>query len=334
MAQSHATHASDVEGHVEGPALLVDSGANGGIAVTKCNMESSINHCVYYTNLHRMVPIEQLETTTNEVSGTTLSEADLMAYGTTLVTPMAQDYAALCPRFAWLPADIIQWIFEVTTQYAWMPYNTVLKRRYKSPNPALNVMRCNEPVTMDTIYSDTATINGGETYAQIFVGTKTLLTDFYGMKSSATFPSTLMDNITARGAPTKLISDRAQVKISKHVQEILCTLFIGAWQSEPVKQHQNFAEQRYQDIKSNTCAIPSLTTLVPLLIAGSYASPMCALYSTVAILQMLTAPHSGRLQAQPMTSVPFRGLISTSLCTTTLTAPPSHLTVRNFAAIG
>jgi len=58
MAQSHATHASDVDGHVEGPAFLIDSGANRGIA----DMESSINHCMYYANLHRMVPIEQLET--------------------------------------------------------------------------------------------------------------------------------------------------------------------------------------------------------------------------------------------------------------------------------
>jgi len=128
-----------------------------------------------------------------------LSETDLMAYGTMLVTPTAQDYAALCPCFAWLPADIIQWTFEVIIQYARMPYNTVLKWQYKSPNPALNVMRRNEPVTMDTIYSDTPAINGGETYAQIFVGTKTLLTDIYGMQSSANFPSTLMDNITARG---------------------------------------------------------------------------------------------------------------------------------------
>jgi len=45
-----------------------------------------------------------------------------------------------------------------------------------------------------------------------------------------------------------LISNRAQVEISKHVQEILRTLFIGAWQSEPVKQHQNFAERWYQDM--------------------------------------------------------------------------------------
>jgi len=58
-----------------------------------------------------------------------------------------------------------------------------------------------------------------------------------------------MDNITQQGAPTKLISNRAQVEISKCVQEILRTLFIGAWQSKAYKQHQDFAECCYQDIK-------------------------------------------------------------------------------------
>jgi len=69
------------------------------------------------------------------------------------------------------------------------------------------------------------------------------------MKTPANFSSTLMDNITQRGAHTKLISNRAQVKIRKLFQEILCTLFIGAWQSEPYKHHQNFVKRRYQDIK-------------------------------------------------------------------------------------
>ena len=139
--------------------------------------------------------------------------------------------------------------FETTTQYAWLPYNTVLKKHFKSPNPALNVMRWNEPVATDTISSDTPTIDGGEMYAQIFIGTKTLITDVYAMKSPAQFPGTLSDNITAHGVPMKLISDRAQVEISKKVQEILHTLYIGSWQSEPHHQHQNPAERHYQDVK-------------------------------------------------------------------------------------
>ena len=47
----------------------------------------------------------------------------------------------------------------------------------------------------------------------------------------------------------KLISDRAQVEISKRVLDIIRALCIGDWQSEPYQQHQNPAEQRYQTIK-------------------------------------------------------------------------------------
>ena len=95
----------------------------------------------------------------------------------------------------------------------------------------------------------TLAINGGETYVQILIGTCSLITDVYGMKSPAQFPGTLSDNITQRGAPTKLISDHAQVEISKCIQEILHKLYIRSWQSELHYQHQNLAEQWYQDVK-------------------------------------------------------------------------------------
>jgi len=88
---------------------------------------------------------------------------------------------------------------------------------FKSPNPVFNVMCWNEPVATNTIYSDTPAIDGGETYTQIFIGTKILLTDIYGMKSSANFPSTLMDNIRYQGALTKLISPLLWFDFYEHV---------------------------------------------------------------------------------------------------------------------
>ena len=51
---------------------------------------------------------------------------------------------------------------------------------------------------------------------------------------------------------TKLISDSAQVEISKKVQDIKRNLIIADWQSEPHQQHQNPAERRYQDVKRLT----------------------------------------------------------------------------------
>jgi hypothetical protein len=145
--------------------------------------------------------------------------------------------------------DAIKKMFECTTQLARMPMSTILKKQYKSPNPALNMCPHDEPVATDTIYSDTPAIDCGVTSAQLFVGTKTHTADVYPIKSNKQFVNTLLDNITQRGAPTKLISDRAQVEISERVKQVLRPLHISTWQSELHQQHQNPAERQYQNIK-------------------------------------------------------------------------------------
>jgi septum formation inhibitor MinC len=106
-----------------------------------------------------------------------------------------------------------------------------------------------EPVATNTIYSNTPEIDCGITSAQLFVGTKTHTADVYPIKSNKQFVNMLLDNITHRGAPTKLISDRAQVEISERVKQVLRPLHIGTWQNEPHQQHQNPAECQYQNIK-------------------------------------------------------------------------------------
>jgi hypothetical protein len=135
--------------------------------------------------------------------------------------PAEPDYGQLRPRLGWLPIDAIKKTFERTTQLARMPMSTILKKRYKSPNPALNVHPHDEPMATDTIYSDTPAINCGVTSAQLFVGTKTHTADVYLIRSDKQFVNTLLDNITQRGAPTKLFSDRAQVEISERVKQVL-----------------------------------------------------------------------------------------------------------------
>jgi hypothetical protein len=144
--------------------------------------------------------------------------------------------------FGWLPTATIKHTFKVMTQYACMPMSTILKKQYKSPNPALNVHQCNGLVTTDMVFLDTPDIDGGETAAQIFVGTKSFVTDVKGIKSKSQFVNTLEDNVCHHGAPTKLISDQAQVAISNKVKDILCVLTILDWQSEPQQQHQNPCE--------------------------------------------------------------------------------------------
>ena len=116
----------------------------------------------------------------------------------------------------------------------------------QSPFPAHNVWRRNEPVASDTIYAEVPAIaSGGQTMAQIFVGRKSLVIDIYGMSTEKEFVNTLEDVIRKRGAMDKLITDSACIKTSARVQEILRSLCIDDWQSEPNYQHQNFAEQRW-----------------------------------------------------------------------------------------
>jgi hypothetical protein len=69
-----------------------------------------------------------------------------------------------------------------------------------------------------------------------------MVLDVYESKSDKDFVNTLEDQIRERGAPNKLVSDRAQEEISNRVKDITRALHIGTWQSEPKQQHQNPAE--------------------------------------------------------------------------------------------
>ena len=107
--------------------------------------------------------------------------------------------------------------------------STVLKKHFKSPYPACNVQRRQEAIATDTVYLDTPAIDDGSKVAQIFVGTESLVMDVFGIKTEKQFINTLQDVRRTRGAPTKLISDHAQIEISNEVHDILRYLFIDDW---------------------------------------------------------------------------------------------------------
>jgi hypothetical protein len=129
----------------------------------------------------------------------------------------------------------------------------------------------------DTIQSDTPAIDGGEKYAQLFVGTHSLLSDVHGMKSLALFPGVLTDQIIVCGSPMKLISDSAKVETSNAVRDILCTYGISSWQSEPYHQHQNPAEWCYQTVKHMCNTILNCTG------APAYCWLLCLMYVCVVL---------------------------------------------------
>lgn len=124
------------------------------------------------------------------------------------------DFSKHIPQFAWLPTNTIRRTFDCTTQMATIPMSDVLQKTFQSPNPALNVLRQREAVATDTVYSDTPSICGGETLAQIYVGVESEVIDVYGIKTERQFTATLEDTIRHWGAPAKLISDSAASETS------------------------------------------------------------------------------------------------------------------------
>ena len=77
--------------------------------------------------------------------------------------------------------------FQLSTQHTKTPESSVMKKTYSSPFPALNIKRRSESVATNTVYSKTPEIDDGSTCAQLFIGTKTLITDVNGMKSDKQF---------------------------------------------------------------------------------------------------------------------------------------------------
>ena len=72
------------------------------------------------------------------------------------------------------------------------------------------------------------------TMAQFFVGKDTLMCDAYGIKSQKHFIN--------RGAMDTIITDGEKYEISKKVSDLLRSLFIKQYESEPYHQHQNKAD--------------------------------------------------------------------------------------------
>ena len=106
------------------------------------------------------------------------------------------------------------------------PASSLLRKTYRSTFPVFNVKRRSEPVATATAHSHTSVADGGSTCAQLFVVTKTLVTDIYGMKTDKKFVNTLEDNIRIRGDMDKLILDSAQSKISNRVKDTLSVLSV------------------------------------------------------------------------------------------------------------
>ena len=184
-------------------------------------------------------------------------------------SPQEPDWNALRAFFSWTSPSSIKDTFNVTTRHGTAPHTQdYIKKHFKSRNPVFNIPRCCEAVATDTIFYDTPAVDDGSTMAQFFCGHDTLVCDVYGIKSTKQFINTLSDNIIKRGAMDTLISDGGKYEISKQVTDLLHSLFIQDYQSEPYHQHQNKAgnrfglAKRYTNTVMNTSGCPACCWLL------------------------------------------------------------------------
>ena len=107
---------------------------------------------------------------------------------------MEPDYEKVQACLGFAPIEVIKKTFakmEYARNIIHLPFRTHLKSRF----PALNVRHRNELVVTDTVWVDEPAINDGSTVAQVFVGRKTYVTDFYGCKTGAEFAGIHEKNI-------------------------------------------------------------------------------------------------------------------------------------------
>ena len=115
------------------------------------------------------------------------------AFCFTTIRSKEADYASLKSFFNWMPMNVLKKTFELSTKYARIPASTILKKIFKYF--LLSKQHGLEPAATGIVCSDTPAIDDGSTSAQIFVSTKILVTDVYGIKSDKQFANILEDNI-------------------------------------------------------------------------------------------------------------------------------------------
>jgi hypothetical protein len=180
-------------------------------------LEDIIDQCVF--DAHATEPLQEIVFYDAHETAVVMSSEDAplppepTPSGSKVISKNEPDHQ-LRPFFGWTDIDTIKNTLENTTQYARLPAGILLKKAYKSPNPALNLYCRQEDEACDTVYSDVPAIYDGYTAAVNFVGVNTQVTDVYGIKTDKQFVNTLQDNIIQRGAPLRLLSDTGQAIVS------------------------------------------------------------------------------------------------------------------------
>ena len=103
----------------------------------------------------------------------------------------------------------------------------------------MNVLRLNDKVMSDAVFSNTPAIDGGEKGAQLWFGRKCHVIYAEKIKTTADYLRTLQNFVREYGAPDAIICDHANNQSSGRVLDYLRMLWIRLWVSEAHYQHQN-----------------------------------------------------------------------------------------------
>ena len=183
-------------------------------------------------------------------------------------SPQEPDWNTQRPFLAWTSPSSIKDTFNVTTRHETAP-NTqdYIKHHFKPRNPVFSIPRCSEDVATDTIFSNTPDVDDCSTMTQFFYGHDTFTCGTYGIKSTKQFINTLSANTRKWGAMITLTSDGGTYDISKGITDLLHSLFIQDFKSEPYHQQQNKVKNRFGHAKHypktvmNTSGCPACSWL-------------------------------------------------------------------------
>ena len=79
--------------------------------------------------------------------------------------PAAEDWERMHKYFGYIPAKIVRNTYKHSTQHGVLPPSSHLQKRFKPPNPLLNLHRRSEADATDQIFS---TMDGAEKSVYIF----------------------------------------------------------------------------------------------------------------------------------------------------------------------
>src|SRR5688572_6337470 len=85
-----------------------------------------------------------------------------------------------------------------------------MRRHEKARFPCMNVIRFDEPVSTDPLFTNCRSMYHGYTAAQVFFGTKSHTIFIHGIKSKGEFPKVYRDFIRDHGAPSALRRDNVK----------------------------------------------------------------------------------------------------------------------------